>query len=420
VKQLANRSAKVREQAQSDLAQIGPGAWPLLRKLSGTQPPEARIRIKALLGDETTPTLNGITPEAGPARIVCRLNDGGVVLLFENGASGVNANNVVQSFAPAWLSVRPGSPAKQLSDALAEELKPSTVKLKAWGEDEWIVEHDVDGPKRLMGNHTEALVKKSEAATFKRFVGIDAMSRWIFKTADADGPTLIIDPTVPDPTPRLPVWTIESRGAIAGWTDDGWPARRAGAAFVLKDGGWATLTGNLDAMIHTSLPAKPANDVTTMPATTQATSQPAPTPLLVDADGNRYFDGLDALVVETKDGRRLSWMLPPEAVGEGAINHEAVLLEAEDKLFLCNAAGKLSRLTRQFDQAEPFKLDAVFSRNIPGDDLRRFWKDPAGRLVFASGGTKLSIAFPSGRINGNMSNMIPATALREAFEGEAP
>jgi hypothetical protein len=413
VKLLANRSAKTREQAQSDLAQFGVGAWPLLRKLSPTQPPEARIRIKALLGDETTPTLNGITPEPGPAKIVCRLNDGGVVMRFENGGSAVNANNVVQSFKPAWLAVRPGEPAKRLPESLDEELRTSTNKLRAWG-DEWVVEHDVDGPKRWMGNHTEALLKKSEAATFKRFVGIDAMSRWVFKTADADGQTLVLDPTLPDPTPRLPVWTIDVNNNTVGWNDDNWPVMRRGGAWVLKDGAWQAMKGDVDAQFHTSLP-KPA--LTTMPATTQAVTQ-AVTPLLVDSDGNQYFDGLQSLTVETKDGRRLSWLLPPEAVGDGAINREAVLLEADGKLFLCNAGGKLARLTRQFDQAEPFKLDAVFTRNIPGDDLRRFWKDPAGRLVLASGGNKLSIAFPSGRISGNMSNMIPAAALRQAFEEE--
>lgn len=413
VKQLANRSPKAREQAQSDLVAIGSGAWPLLRKLAPTQPPEARIRIKAVLGNETTPTLGGITPEAGPARIVCRLGDGGVVMRFENGASGVNANGVVQSYKPAWIAVRPGLPPERLPESLDDELKSSTVRLNAWA-DEWIIEHDVDGPKRWMGNHTEPLLKKSEATTFKRFVGIDAMSRWIFRTVDATGPTLIIDPTLPDPKPRLPVWTIDVRSNTVGWNDEGWAVMRRGGAFLLKDGAWQAMKGDVDAQLRTTLPKKaPTTEPSTQPST-QATE-----PLLVDADGNRYFGGLETLVVVTTNDRQLTWLLPPEAVGTGAVDGEPVLIEAEGKLFLCNSPGKLQRITRQLDQPEPFKLDAVFTRNIPGDDLRRLWKDPAGRLVFASGGNKLSIAFPSGRISNAMSNMIPASALRQAFEEEA-
>ena len=100
------------------------------------------------------------------------------------------------------------------------------------------------------------------------------------------------------------------------------------------------------------------------------------------------------------------------------MNGQAVLIESDDKLFLCNAPGKLARLTPQFDKPEPFRLDAVFTRHLPATDIRRIWKDPAGRLVIASAGNTLSIAFPSGRIPSAMSNMIPAGALRDALEGE--
>ena len=82
VKKLADRNPKTREQAQLDIAAIGPGAWPILAKLQSAQPAEARVRIRALLGDQTTPTLGGVTPATGPGRMVCRLSDGGVVLYF--------------------------------------------------------------------------------------------------------------------------------------------------------------------------------------------------------------------------------------------------------------------------------------------------------------------------------------------------
>ena len=140
--------------------------------------------------------------------------------------------------------------------------------------------------------------------------------------------------------------------------------------------------------------------------------------MLTDASGNVYEGGLEALQVRRPDGSTLTWPLPPELTGPGAVGDAPVLIEADDRLFLMNAPGRAIRLKPQFDRPEPFKVDGTFTRGIPATDVRRIWLDPAGRVVFASNGNRLSIAFPTGRIDADTSNMIPANALREALRPE--
>lgn len=396
VAKLADQLPENREAAQAELAAIGPGAWPLLADIADAQRAEARIRIRAILGNQTTPTLGGIAPTPGKSELVARLRDGGVVLHFAAGASAVDNSGVIQHTPDSWLAVRPSGPVRSLSPMLARALSPEHTTLKAWA-DEWIVEHDVDGPMRWLGNHFEPLVRPAER-DFKRFVGIDSAGRWIFQTLDPDGPTLVVDPTLPDPRPKMPVWTIDTVKGRAGWTEDDWPVIARGGAWILKDGQWAALKGEVDEKLKN--------------AATQPSTQAVD--LLTDAAGDIYSDGREAIVVRRKNGSTLTWPLPPEAIG----STPPVLIEAEDRLFLFNSAGRVIRLRRQFEKAEPFKIDAVFSRNIPGKDIRRIWKDPAGRIVIAHGGNELAVCFPSGRISYEMSNMIPARDLRDALRGE--
>lgn len=395
VAKLADRLPETREAAQAELASIGPAAWPLLAEIADQQRAEARIRIRAILGNQTTPTLGGIAPSPGSSRLITRLGDGGVVLYFAAGASEVDRAGILRHDAPAWLAVRPSGPVRSLPTGLVKTLSPDHAQLKVWG-DEWIVEHDVDGPMRWIGNHFEPLTRPAERE-FKTFVGIDSAGRWVYRTLDENGPTLIVDPTLPDPRPKLPVWTIDT-AKRAGWTDEDWPAIARGGAWVLKDGQWAALKGDIEEKLK---------NAATIPST-QATS------LLTDADGNVYAGGASDLVITKKSGESINWPLPPEATG----TMPPILIEAADRLFLFNSPGRVVRLRRQFDKPEPLKIDAIFSRNIPGTDIRRIWKDPAGRIVIAYGGDELAILFPSGRISYEMSNMIPARELRDALRGE--
>ena len=117
--------------------------------------------------------------------------------------------------------------------------------------------------------------------------------------------------------------------------------------------------------------------------------------LLVDAEGNRYHDGKSRLVVLTL-GERIEWQLPPAATGTLATVHLA--RTDEGLLFLYNQPGRLLRIRPTPDEAEPFALEATFTRNVPSaDSIARLWVDPAGRLIMAHG-NKLAIMFPKGYI----------------------
>jgi hypothetical protein len=404
VKQLADKLPEVRERAQADLANVGPAAWPTLERIQSTQPAEARVRIRAILGDQITPTISGLTPERGRGRLVSRLRDNGVVLWMEAGVSSVDSNNLVITTAPAWLALRPQQSARMVPEPVWRDQRPESAPIQSWG-DEWILEHDVDGPMRWMGNHLVPLTKQNEKM-FNRFVGIDADSRWVLKTIDPNGPTLVIDPTLLDPKPKLPVWTINAGRKKVGWDKDGWPVQERGGFWVLKHGAWAGLKKEEVDALHTELPQP----------TTVST---APSSLLTDAAGNVYSDGLNSLVVERPGGKTISWPLPPEATGEGVLQGRPVLIDAAGKLFLFNAPGRVIRITPQLAKDEPFKIDAIFTRHIPASDIRRIWKDPSGRIVIASGGNVLSVAFPEGMIDTAMSNMIPARSLAEALQEES-
>ncbi len=399
---LSDPEPDIREKAQIDLARFGSGAWPVLERIGDQQPAEARIRIRALLGNQTMPTLAGMTPQEGPARVVTRLNDGGVLIHFPTGVSGVDGQGLLRVVAPAWLAIRGGA-IQRVSGQMLEEFDATRMQIRVQG-DEWIIEHDADGPLRWMGNHFQKLLRPGEAS-FGRFVGIGSRNRWVFKTADADGPTLILDPTLPDPTPRFPVWVVGMGSKVAGWNLQDWPTAQRGGTWTLMEASWTAMkTEDVQTNFITALSApKPA--------------EPAQ-PLLVTADGHRFADGLKTLTVETKEGKTLNWPLPPGAIGEGVIAGKPVLIEAADRLFLFNSPGRVVRIKKQLDKPEPFKLDGIFTRNIPGGDIQRIWLDPAGRIVILSGTTRLSICFPTGQIPTGLANIIPPKALNDAMRGE--
>jgi len=66
--------------------------------------------------------------------------------------------------------------------------------------------------------------------------------------------------------------------------------------------------------------------------------------------------------------------------------------------------------------AEPFELEATFSRNIPNEPPTRMWLDPAGRIAIAYGGNQLAILFPLGFIPPATDRIIPANEQGMAGE----
>jgi hypothetical protein len=236
------------------------------------------------------------------------------------------------------------------------------------------------------------------------------------------GATLIIDPTLPDPTPRLPVW-VYTTAVTVGWDKDNWPVIKSGGAWALEDDGWRPLKSK-DKMFTKPEEAPPpapaaaaqpaAPGATSAPATTSAATSPATTQaedlgpaLLQDPDGNRYYDGRDALKVRTRAGKRIDWPLPPTATG-GGLGGKIFLVRANDGLlFLFNQPGRVVRIRPTPDGEQPFEVDATFTRNIPSSDaVARVWLDPAGRIIMAYE-ARLAIMFPAGYIPRAIGQLMP-------------
>ena len=118
-----------------------------------------------------------------------------------------------------------------LEPVLVKDADPKKQHFFAFG-DEWIVSDNVQGPCRLYGNHLEPLLRKDEAA-FGYVAGSDRRGRWLFRKSIDSPETLILDPTLPDPTPRLPVWLMCITKGKAGWNKENFPVIKQKGAWVL-------------------------------------------------------------------------------------------------------------------------------------------------------------------------------------------
>ena len=251
---------------------------------------------------------------------------------------------------------------------------------------------------------------------FSEVVGMGTRHRWVFREQRENGDTLVIDPGVADPTPRLPAWVILVDKGTAGWDNAQFPAvsrGEPGGDWELNGDGWKGLEKN--EKVLTELPASPQPvefKATTMPmASTQPSTQPTTTPrlenaILSTADGTQYANGKTALVVQRKDGHKIEWPLPASAIGTA----DPVLIQTSDGLlFLFNEPGRLLRIRPSpvASDAEPFKLEATFTKDIPNaEHLTRIWLDPAGRIDFISDENILTVTFPSGVIPKEISRMM--------------
>jgi hypothetical protein len=458
VEQLSDDDPDKRNAAYEELTRYGTGSWPVLEKLMEDQPPEARLRIQDLLANRLAPTLGGRLPIDGNMTVAARFADSGLLLHLPAGVSiPQGQNKPPQIVKPAWISIRPGQSIEMLEKVLTQDANPAKQRFYAFG-DEWVVSDDVQGPRRLLGNHLEALLKKEEVA-FNHVVGFDRRGRWLFRKS-ADSPqkltpqTLMIDPTIPDDTPHLPVWIVGVQAGLVGWTKQDYPAIKGSSSLVrtldawaLNEHGWIPVDPATDTLISQLPGAKarpvapagappvaprvvpPVDDIqrdattktstttaaTTTSATTAGTTTAATTqrtlgpPLLTDADGRRYYDGKDVLVVIDRDGNQIEWTLPPNAVGEDPVT---LIRTADGLLFLFNQAGRIVRIKPTPGAAEPFVVEAVFTHRIPTDKtMRRIWLDPAGRIIMMFAENKLAILFPEGRIPPEIATLIPAKEL---------
>jgi hypothetical protein len=474
VEQLSDPEDKTRQAAFSELTRYGASAWPVLERMMPDQGPEAQARLRQLLKNRVDPTLGGMSLLGDKLRLVNRLADGGAVFYAEVGVAtaGEGEEPVIRS--PAWIGVRPGQAVSLLDPFFTTDLDPDRSRIYAFGADWIVVNNPAAGPQRFVGNGFEPLLRKSELA-FNEPYGIDRRGRWLFRrprdggggaatapaatapvsapatasatspaSAPATGPTgqpgdtLILDPTIPDPKPRLPVWTYGTADVV-GWDRNNWPAVKKGGSWALHGLGWSAMkrgdqlftkpeevppgaaasaavgpAGAVDPASSTTSPTTTASTIapttsTTSPTTTTAPSDDLGPPILVDSDATRYHDGRTHLRVVRRAGERTDWPLPPEATGSLAKVH--LVRTSEGVLFLYNQPGRILRIRPTPDEAEPFVVEATFTRNIPSaDEITRLWIDPAGRMIMAYG-NKLAIMFPGGYIPPEIWHKIPPSQL---------
>jgi hypothetical protein len=447
VDKLASLDPNDRDAASAELTALGPAAWSMLEKVAGDQPPEAQARIQIILQNRTAPTIAGLTSPTGQLRVMAANRSGGVVL-YAPSMEQANPDGPARVISPAWLQLIPGRPLLLLPPQQTASLDVDRDRFVLCGDDLLIVD-PVLGLRWFDGGVYRNLTRKSET-DFQQLVDRDNLGRWFLTrpptnlptlppatgpatnaVANAAGPstnpaaksmTLVIDPTISDPTPRLPVWMIDT-APESGWDAENWPAIKAGGAWRLRETDWEPVDESRDPFAAQMPP--PATPPTTQPSARTApatnptplssapTSAPttvsdlsSPQPILISADGTRYYDGLTTLTVVRPDHSRVVWPLPPAAIGEGSVT----LLQAHDgNLFLFNAGGRVVRIHPTAGAAEPFELDAVFTHGIPNiDQPTRIWLDPAGRLAI-SDGKLLWVMFPDGRIPLEIREKMPAS-----------
>jgi hypothetical protein len=376
VRQLSSRLGKERDEAEQKLTQFGPAAWPILEKLRDAQPPEGQDRIDSLLAERLAASIGGMSPVDGQLAVASRLIDGGVVLIAEKGVTRRVAGEAETLPGPTWLALRPGNPPLVLQNALVDQVDPKIQHLAAWGE-EWVLFTPTLPAKRFVGNHYQQILS-AKYADFDTLVGIDASRRWIFR--DAKGRSLLIDPTLPDTTPRLPTWLIESPQATIARTKDGRAVTVSGDAWALGASDWAVVEQDqVEPIAYDPAPA------------TRPTSGPS-----VALAG-------ETITVEV-DGSPKAFALPPELL---PVEQPAHVTSTQDgRIWAVVKAGAIDRLRVDGDR---LVVEGSFTRNVPADALpAAVWVDPQGRLILAYPPGRLLVAFPTGRVPRAMANMMPA------------
>jgi hypothetical protein len=480
--QLSDADVEKRDLAYKLLTNYGPAITPMLERSLELLDPEAKIRVRQLIAEQTKPGLGSMSLVDGKMKVAARFPDGGVLFFSEAGVAIPRGEPTPAYVTPAWLAIRPGQYVHLLADTLTADFRPGQQSILAWA-NEYLVMDDLFGPQRFIGNRLEPLLRKSERH-HKQFVGIDSVGRWIFRAPappSRESPTkspatthvatthatttsstaatttsttdyglrttdsyLILDPRLPDTTPRLPGWQLPPSAGAVGWDKDGWPVihqdtRPKPTPWALMESNWRALDPNKEKVStnpnELPKPVPPPRAATTTsttnPATATATTTSASTApasqdaalrtqdlLLVAPDKTAYYGGKDSLHVIRPDGTTIHWPLPNQAIGTA---EKPTLLRTRDNLlFLFNEPGRIVRIrpnvdpeSGEFRQVEPpFEVEAVFTRKVPTDPSPlRIWLDPADRICIAHDGKNITVLFPLGRIPPAIATLMPVDQI---------
>jgi hypothetical protein len=441
IDQLSDSDPDRRNSAYEQLLKYHSAAWPQLLKRQDSESPGASQMIGMLLHNKVQATLGGLTPNPGPVEVAQRFADGGVLLYLRAGVTlPTNTGQEATQVVPAWVAVATGSGATLVPSPLAVDLDLSRAKqLQRFGV-EWVVTDPVLGPCRLYGDQIKPILPKEQIA-FNELVGIDVQGRWLMRRPGTDRPTLIIDPALPDPTPRLPIWTLDVKDGRAGWDKDNWPVVDKGGRFALHAEDWMPAKdgdGFFQTTQDNSPAGKPPNPAssdtpkesishsttqgtTTRTATSAAATEmgpPGTSPILLrDADGREYFGGVTSIFIQKPGSPVREFLLSGELAGDG---QPARLIAASDWLFLFNQAGRVIRLKKTPQAAQPLAIEAIFTRQVPApQQVQRIWLDPAGRIDMAFDEHELAIMFPSGEVPPAIATKMPQDQLDAVDDPES-
>jgi len=398
LQKLTDELPERRAAARIELANLGPTARPAIDRLAKDAPAAARLAVRQVLGVEPRVRLAGLLPSQGPSRVIKHLEGGGILLYFAGGVSQEDGQGKLQTVSPAWLAVFPGGGVSivdaRIAANLRSDLAPEQITLRTSSGD-WFVEDPARGLQRWMGNHVETIVPgKSLRVSYPRLVGVDSTGRWILSDADRTS-SLVLDPWLPDTTPRLPVWTIDF-SAEGGWsTKDDAPAIRSGGAFTLGAGEWLPLDKELfadvaDAALKEKDLAKQAYEGGLMSLEIRDTQVAVPLPILATGQG-------------FKPGQTAAF-----DVGKVA---------GKQRVLVFNQPGQVSLVEWNHDRTALTHV-ANFSRGIPRTGIRRVWQDSSGRVIIAFDKNKLAVLFVDGVLPTGVQNMMSAKAVQEAIGEE--
>ena len=389
-----------RDAAYAQLSGLGSAAWPILEELLPTLQGRVAGEVRSLLGGRDEPSLGGIYPEPGPVLVRQRLADGGAIIELPDGAEipGVAGISVLQK--PATIIIRPGRRVAPVGNLLLAELDADAgTTLFSWG-DQFVITRP-QMPPRLWGiNHFADLLGEKQTQ-WQHFVGIDSRGRWLFRESGDEGTTLVIDVRVPDPTPQLPTWVIET-GELgqAGWDDENYPAQKLGGVWRLLEATWD--------------PKPPETEVHTRDTVSGAWE------LAIGPDGRSYYDGMDELRIAIPGEGQIVWPLPAEAKGVGERNSVKLAVDDKGRLFLFNRPGRVVRIEpTEPGSPQPYEVIGVFDEQIPGAVPRRVWIDPVGRVCAAYFGDTIVVMWPDGQVPAPIRQMMPAPRRDEGpmYEG---
>jgi hypothetical protein len=405
VAQLDDDDPDKRAAAFGQLTEYGPGIYSRLEQLKPNAGPEGQARIQNLLDGRLATKLGGMLINNNQLTVACRLREGGVIFFAPAGVSVDQGQQPPRVVSPDYLVVRPGQYIQELPVEITEQLAktPSINAMKG----EWIINSPQDGPLRYLPPSQFIPLQRPTERAFSQLLAIDSRGRWIFRAPDAASPTLIIDPTVPDPVPRLAIWLIDT-ASDAGWDKNGWPAlTQNNSNWIITQRDWEVLDPK--ETIQT--------DISQLKSTTQSSATTRDGPVLwTDFQGNRYFDGQTTLTSITPTGQRRVWPLSADCLST-SLQSPWLIGDHAGHLYLFNNAGSIIRLRATPNAAQPFVLEAIFNKNIPPfQDTRRIWMDPAGRIAVAYEQSHLAIIFPSGQVPPELNDKILPQDLRRTDE----